>query len=310
MTGRLTPQQAAAQRRERLEALHAQLTEQVDKLSNSRDWRNMLMLASKLRSYSFRNLCLINAQREDVTRVAGYRAWQALGRQVRKGEPGIQILAPLRGRQEVEDTETGQRSTVPVLRGFKIEHVWDIKQTDGPPVPDLRPKLLEGNAPAALWDAVVRSFDEDGYRVVREEVPYQPTANGELVPSEHLVRIHPDLGPFQALKTLLHERSHLSLGHMADLDSYWAHRGRDEAEAESTAFVIAGAWGLDTAAYSVPYVAHWAKNDHGLLIEIGEHVVDTAHETIERLSPTLSLDGHHLSSLADSPGISSQGLVS
>ncbi|MGI9023785.1 MAG: ArdC-like ssDNA-binding domain-containing protein [Acidimicrobiales bacterium] len=39
---------------------------------------------------------LIASQRpEGVTRVAGYRRWQSLGRQVRKGEQGIAILAPV-----------------------------------------------------------------------------------------------------------------------------------------------------------------------------------------------------------------------
>jgi len=34
-------------------------------------------------------------QRPDSTNVAGYRAWQSMGRQVRKGEKGIVILAPI-----------------------------------------------------------------------------------------------------------------------------------------------------------------------------------------------------------------------
>ncbi len=34
------------------------------------------------------------AQAPQATRVAGFRSWQSLGRQVRKGERGIAILAP------------------------------------------------------------------------------------------------------------------------------------------------------------------------------------------------------------------------
>jgi antirestriction protein ArdC len=281
---RLSPEEAAAQRKERLEKLHTQLTEQVETLTSGDGWKSILQMAAKMHGYSFRNICLILAQREDATHVAGYKTWQSLGRQVRRGESGIQILAPLRGKQEVEDVDTGERSTVAVLRGFKIEHVWDVSQTDGPELPDVRPKQLEGNAPRELWDRLVELFADDGYTVVRA-VPHNPGANGELIPATHQVRVHPDLGPLQALKTLLHERAHLSLGHTADMASYREHRGVFEAEAESTAFVIAGAWGLDTSAYSVPYVAHWSNGDSEILLRTADRVVATAHETIERLSP-------------------------
>jgi hypothetical protein len=40
------------------------------------------------------NLLLIGAQATQAIRVAGFRTWQSLGRQVRKGERGIAILAP------------------------------------------------------------------------------------------------------------------------------------------------------------------------------------------------------------------------
>jgi len=40
------------------------------------------------------NLLLIGAQAPQATRVAGFGTWQSLGRQVRKGERGIAILAP------------------------------------------------------------------------------------------------------------------------------------------------------------------------------------------------------------------------
>ena len=50
--------------------------------------------------YSFANVCLIVSQRPDASRVAGYKTWQKLGRQVRKGEHGIRILAPCRIKTE------------------------------------------------------------------------------------------------------------------------------------------------------------------------------------------------------------------
>ena len=51
---------------------------------------------ARFHTYSFNNVALIVAQRPEATRVAGYRAWQALGRQVRKGEKGMVIFVPHR----------------------------------------------------------------------------------------------------------------------------------------------------------------------------------------------------------------------
>ena len=97
--------QAAA---EKLSALHDRLAEQVAALRTGEDWRRWLDLARRFSTYSFGNVLLIAAQRPDATAVAGYEAWKTLGRQVDKGERGIQILAPvLRRAHAGEDTPGG-----------------------------------------------------------------------------------------------------------------------------------------------------------------------------------------------------------
>jgi hypothetical protein len=40
-------------------------------------------------------------------------------------------------------------------------------------------------------------------------------------------------------------------------------RAVKEVEAESTAFVVCSALGLDTSRFSLPYVAHWATREPG-----------------------------------------------
>ncbi len=65
----------------------------------------------------------------------------SFGRQVRRGEEGICILAPV--SRTVEDEGTGEK--VRALVGFKVASVFDVSQTDGEPLPeaprpgDLRP---------------------------------------------------------------------------------------------------------------------------------------------------------------------------
>ena len=114
--------------------------------------------------YWFNNLILIWAQRPDATAVASYRTWQAKGRQVRKGEtahpgPGPDPAPhpdPRRPRP-AGPGEDGTPRTRQQVCGFRPVPVFDLAQTDGPPIPEpARPVLLAGDAPAGLWDALAR----------------------------------------------------------------------------------------------------------------------------------------------------------
>src|SRR6185437_585837 len=70
--------------------------------------KTYLGVMARFHHYSFCNQLLILAQRPESTHVAGYQRWQALGRQVRKDEKAIHILAPLmKKRQEPEDGQDG-----------------------------------------------------------------------------------------------------------------------------------------------------------------------------------------------------------
>jgi hypothetical protein len=136
-----------------LEVIHRQLQSAVEGLVGSEEWKAMLEVASRFHSYSVNNQLLIFAQRPDATRVAGYRAWQRLGRQVRKGEKGIAILAPCVYRTKTEPEDDGEPRELRRLRGFRVAHVFDIAQTEGEPIEGLdavRPQLLEGEAPAGI----------------------------------------------------------------------------------------------------------------------------------------------------------------
>ncbi len=70
--------------------------------------------------YSPRNQMILAVA--GATEVAGYREWQALGRQVRKGEHAIALGAPV----VVKDKETGQ----PKVVNMRTVSVFDISQTD------------------------------------------------------------------------------------------------------------------------------------------------------------------------------------
>src|SRR3546814_11011300 len=54
---------------------------------------------------------LIFSQAPDASQVAGFRKWQELGRQVRKGEKSIKIFGYSTKKITETDTETGEETT-------------------------------------------------------------------------------------------------------------------------------------------------------------------------------------------------------
>ena len=72
--------------KDKVDQLHADIEAGVATLAAGDDWQRWLHIQARFPRYSFRNTLLILQQRPDATAVMGYRAWQALGHQVRRGE--------------------------------------------------------------------------------------------------------------------------------------------------------------------------------------------------------------------------------
>ncbi|HLR97343.1 MAG TPA: ArdC family protein, partial [Jiangellaceae bacterium] len=98
----------AEQRRAEAEALHAGIANQVNALRSSEEWHRFLDFTRSFHSYSLNNVLLILAQRPTASAVAGYRQWQAKGRQVRKGEKAIRIFGYSTKKITQEDPDTGE----------------------------------------------------------------------------------------------------------------------------------------------------------------------------------------------------------
>src|SRR5215207_10451825 len=115
----------------------------VQRILDGEEFKRYLAFAARFHRYSANNSLLIRLQRPNATKIAGYKTWQELGRQVRRGEEGMRILAPI--FRTVEDEESGEK--VRILCSFKVVKVFDVSQTD--PVPGAEP-LPEKPRPAAL----------------------------------------------------------------------------------------------------------------------------------------------------------------
>jgi antirestriction protein ArdC len=257
---------------------HKELMDQVATLRTSQEWLDAMTAAAKFHSYSFGNWMLMWSQGQrrnmTITRPAGYRAWQALGRQVRKGEKGLKIFAPMAKKDDDGNTN---------VFGFRVATVFDISQTDGDPLPDIgSPVLLEGEGDTELRTACEAMIVDQGFTV--QLLPLHGP-NGSTNHTTKEVKIEEGISPAQATKTTIHELAHVLL-HGSTLRAFDC-RGRVEVEAESVAYVVCAAAGLDTSQYSVKYVAGWSEETDDpakTMLATAEVVVRTARKILATIS--------------------------
>jgi hypothetical protein len=84
-------------------------------------------------NYSLGNILEIARQHPGATRVAGFYRWKDLGRNVKKGEKGIRILAPIVGIKHKKDDEADNDITKQnraVILGFRGTYVFESLSRD------------------------------------------------------------------------------------------------------------------------------------------------------------------------------------
>jgi hypothetical protein len=256
----------------------------VERILDGEEFKRYLAFAARFHRYSANNSLLILVQRPGATRVAGYRRWRELGRQVRRGEAGIRILAPI--FRTVEDEESGEKARI--LCSFKVVKVFDVSQTDpvpgADPLPEKpRPAALPGCSPAAhtLAQSLARLCEVEGLelRESGEELDaLYPGANGLYSPGGRLILLRETLAGDQKAKSLTHELAHHLLHR--DARALETERPTLEVEAEGTAYAVLSYFGVDASDYSFAYVAHWAEQKE-VVKAVLSSIQKTAREIIE-----------------------------
>lgn len=266
-----------AQKQAEIEATIKRIDEGVKAVFQSDKYKEYLKFASKFTDYSARNTLLINLQRPDATLVAAYGKWKQLGRQVERGQTGIEILAPVAYKtNQVLETErpavdefgnqlynpdgTEKMETVekPMTGlAFKKVYVFDVSQTSGKELPDPVTELT-GDIDSARKEAVFAALKKvTGIDIEFKDIKggakgYYSATNNEIV-------IKSGMSDAQTLKTAFHEAAHNLLHDPAkDIVTNKSPRNEKEVQAESVAFMVAERFGIDTSEYSFPYIASWS----------------------------------------------------
>ncbi len=273
------PENATEKSRKRGEQLRATidagldaLARAVDSVRASAEFKRYLDVQARFHRYSWHNTLLIASQRPDATRVAGYRTWQSLKRQVRKGERGIAIFAPCTYKREEENADTGETEERTGIY-FRVVHVFDVSQTDGEPLPNVDVPDISAAADDLLGK-LRRVAESRGIAVT-----FQPMGREGLygVSKKGSVEISNEHATGQQAKTLAHELAHEAM--------HWEDRGPltrsiAELEAESVAYVVCRHFGLDVEVRASRYIALW-QGDSKALRESLQRISETAKAIID-----------------------------
>lgn len=281
-------------KQEKIKAAFEQIEKGIAAIDTDKDWLQFLTFQSRFYSYSIGNTMLIYRQNPDASFVRGYRAWNDLGRYVKKGSKGIAILAPC-VRKAKDDDKLADRTVCKrdtdekdkkVVAGFRIAYVYDIADTAGSD--EFLPVLVKGLA-----------GNSDRERVIYEKLR-------DIISQEHLVlevsgtvpkgsynietgfiSINVDYDYLQRIKTLLHEYAHavdFAMNPAEDIK-----KNVRELVAESVAFVVMQYLGFDTSSYSIGYIKSWLKDAEELktvavtVQKITSNIIDKLLEVMDEM---------------------------
>ena len=249
----------------------------------SEKFEHYLAFLAKFHNYSINNSMLIGAQCPNATHVASYDKWKELGRQVKKGEKGIGIFAPVLTKKTIEvDGNNGEKEKreVKKLNGFRIAKVFDVSQTSGEPLPET--EKVTGD-PGSYLSKLESIISENSIELVYD----YPEDRALGVSSGGRITVRPDLDPPEKFAVLAHELAH-ELLHKGERRNETNRQVR-ETEAEAVAFVVSKAVGLDSVARSSDYISLY-QGDSAVLKESIHFIQKTASRIIWGLTKHNSQD--------------------
>ena len=226
--------------------------------------RAYLASMARFHQYSLGNVLLIHMQFPKACRIAGYRTWQRLGRQVQRGAKAIQILAPVLWKDP--QAEEGAEQIV----AFRNAHVFDVSQTEGKPLPEFA--RVTGEPGRHLW-RLKKLVQQKGITLSYSD----QIGAAEGLSTGGTIVLRTGLDSAAEFAVLAHEAAHEFMH--AQAESRPGDKTVRETEAEAVAFVVCEAIGLDTSTAAADYIRLWQGDKNTLLASL-ERIQRTAASII------------------------------
>ncbi len=258
-----------------------QLEDGVQAVFTSENYISFLKMMAQFHNYSYNNVILILTQCPTATRCASFQTWKKLGHPVKRGEKGIKVLVPIpytyEKKQKTVDEDGNAIMETVDAKGltFRIGHVFDAQQVDGQLPSPCHELTDDSEVLQAAVNRIISENDEISYDVTLQE----GGANGYYRVDTKQICLRTGMAASQEFKTLIHEKAH-SLLHNSDAEQKFT-RSEAEVQAESVAFVVCNAFGVDSGTeYSFPYIATWQGKDMNVLRSSLSVIEKTARELI------------------------------
>jgi antirestriction protein ArdC len=151
------------------------------------------------------------------------------------------ILAPLVGRAKPRESEL-EETTESRIFGFKATFVFDVSQTEGQPLPEAG--IQEAKGDPGFYSDRLRQFAASR-NIVLKEVGADELGTAQGSSSGGTIKIKSDLERAASFAVLTHEVAHEILHHGEARRERKTTTNQRELEAESVAFIVCTAIGLD-----------------------------------------------------------------
>lgn len=257
--------------KEKVKEAYTLIEQGIKNITSSEQYKEFLKFSASFYNYSLNNQLLIWAQKPTATYVAGFNAWKKLGRNVKKGEKGIQILAPMRIKATRFNEDIEEEETVEFNR-YRVTYVFDVSQTEGEAIPNMREFVKTVQGETELYD------------MVKNISPFPVTeladcggADGYYNLKTKEIRISSQNPTSHRLLTLIHEIAHGLLHGDRKTSPKKAIR---EVEAESVGFIVCHALGIDTSVNSLGYLASYGGRATMQLVEDSKERINQAAKKI------------------------------
>lgn len=266
-------------RRERGDQLQEQLSEAITELEqqlnegHTEGFLRLLEFYSRFRKYSPGNVMLILMQRPDASLCAGFRQWEKLGYQVRKGESAVWVRGPY--FKDVTDPETGEVENR--LIGWLALPIFDVSQLEGDVEIPSFTHPLEGDYDGLYTMARV-GIGVQGVLVIEDDLP--STIHG--MASGDKITINRNLSDSEKFLCLLHEAAHIVLKHSERHEE--TSKQQRELCAEATSYLLAKLFGLDNP-FSRDYIIAYNGTVEALHESLSE-----IHLAVRKISGWLEIE--------------------
>ena len=320
-----------SENKKRLAEITAGIENGIKDLWQSDRYKQYLQVMSRFHHYSVNNTMLIYLQNPNASHVAGYKKWEKnFGRHVKRGEKGIQIIAPTPFKKKVEEEKLDPETKAPMLNEdgtvmmeekeitvpmYRVVSVFDVSQTDGKPLPKLAADLRGDVRYYSVFMEALRRTSP----VPMSIEPLPPNMDGYFNAEAQEIKLRDGMSETQTFCAAIHEITHATLHDYEKQRMAAQEEGKDppkpksrqteEIEAESVAYTVSQYYGIDTSPNSFGYLAGWSQGKElselrdsletinmtaGKLIrDIDMHFMDVCKERGIDLSPDMQ-DGLYL----------------